>query len=120
MPRLPGRDGGRCLPENPACAGHAAAPKLQRMDDVLIDQVNRMFAREATEARLRQARAGQSVDGWDALVAAGLPLALAPEAAGGLGLDAPSVLAIARAHGRAGAPWPLAQAMIAAAPDCPA
>ena len=34
-------------------------------------------------------------------------------AQGGLGLDAMSVLAIARAHGRAGAPWPLAEAMAA-------
>ena len=95
------------------------APKLAGMDDVLIDQVSRLFAHEATEARLRQARAGQRVDGWDALAAAGMPLALAPEATGGLGLDAPNVLAIARAHGRAGAPWPLAPAMIAAAAGCP-
>ena len=90
------------------------------MDDVLIDQVSRLFAHEATEARLRAARAGRHVDGWDAIAAAGLPLALAPESAGGLGLDAPTIVAIARAHGRAGAPWPLAEAMIAAAPDCPA
>lgn len=81
------------------------------MDAVLIDQVGRLFAREATEARLRQARAGQTVDGWDVMAEAGLPLALVPEADGGLGLDAQSVLAIARAHGRAGAPWPLADAM---------
>lgn len=90
------------------------------MDDVLIDQVSRLLAHEATEARLRQARAGQTVDGWDSIAAAGLPLALAPETAGGLGLDAATVLAIARAHGRAGAPWPLAEAMLAAAPDAPA
>lgn len=81
------------------------------MDAVLIDQVSRLFAREATEARLRQARAGETVDGWDVIAGAGLPLALVPEADGGLGLDAISVLAIARAHGRAGAPWPLADAL---------
>jgi apolipoprotein N-acyltransferase len=49
-----------------------------------------------------------------------VPLALASEAAGGLALDAATVLAIARAHGKAGAPWPLAEAMIDAAPECPA
>ena len=38
----------------------------------------------------------------------------------GLALDAAMVLAIARAHGKAGAPWPLAEAMIDAAPECPA
>lgn len=81
------------------------------MDDVLIDQVSRLLAHEATEARLRAARAGKPVDGWDAIAAAGLPLALVPEAEGGLGLDAPTVLAIARAHGRVGALWPLAQAL---------
>jgi alkylation response protein AidB-like acyl-CoA dehydrogenase len=81
------------------------------MDDVLIDQVSRLLAHEATEARLRAARARKPVDGWDAIAAAGLPLALVPEAEGGLGLDAPTVLAIARAHGRVGAPWPLAQAL---------
>jgi alkylation response protein AidB-like acyl-CoA dehydrogenase len=90
------------------------------MDDVLIDQVSRLLAREATDERLRAARSGAVVPGWEALEAAGLPLALAPESAGGLGLDAASVLAIARAHGRAGAPWPLAEAMISAAPGAPA
>lgn len=83
------------------------------MDDVLIDQVSRLFAREATEARLRAARAGQAVDGWDVMADAGLPLALVPQADGGLGLDAMTVLAITRAHGRAGAPWPLAEALTA-------
>ncbi|WP_310476752.1 acyl-CoA dehydrogenase family protein, partial [Sandarakinorhabdus sp.] len=81
------------------------------MDDVLIDQVSRLFAREATEERLRQARAGQAVEGWAAIEAAGVALALVPEADGGLGLDAATVLAIARAHGRAGAPWPLTEAI---------
>jgi alkylation response protein AidB-like acyl-CoA dehydrogenase len=90
------------------------------MDVVLIDQVSRLLAHEASDARLRQARAGQAAGGWVAIEAAGLPLALAAEAAGGLALDAATVLAIARAHGKAGAPWPLADAMIDAAPTCPA
>lgn len=82
------------------------------MDAVVIDQVTRLFAREATEARLRQARAGQAVDGWDAIVAAGLPLAAASEG----GLDPATVLAIARAHGLVGALWPLAPAIATDAP----
>ncbi|MEI6485707.1 MAG: acyl-CoA dehydrogenase family protein [Sphingomonadales bacterium] len=81
------------------------------MDMVLIDQVSRLFAREATDNRLRAARAGETVEGWPALVAAGLPLARTAEADGGLGLDVPTVQAIARAHGRVGAPWPLADAL---------
>ncbi|MBU6166940.1 MAG: acyl-CoA dehydrogenase [Alphaproteobacteria bacterium] len=81
------------------------------MDAVLIDQMSRLLAREATEHRLRQARAGQAADGWAEIEAAGVALALVPEAKGGLGLDAMTVLAIARAHGRVGAPWPLAAAM---------
>ena len=110
----------QCLAQLSACAAPAPAPSLPGMDAVLIDQVSRLLAHEASDARLRQARAGQAAGGWDAIEAAGLPLALAAEAAGGLGLDASTVLAIARAHGRAGAPWPLAGAMMAAAPDCPA
>jgi alkylation response protein AidB-like acyl-CoA dehydrogenase len=90
------------------------------MDDVMIDQVRRLLQREATEPRLRQARAGAPVDGWDALEQAGLPLALVPETAGGLGLDAATVLAMARAHGSVGAPWPLADAMLRRAPGLPA
>ena len=44
------------------------------MDDVLIDQVSRLLAHEATDARLRAPRAGGRADGWDAITAAGLPL----------------------------------------------
>ncbi|MCU0890635.1 MAG: acyl-CoA dehydrogenase family protein [Sandarakinorhabdus sp.] len=90
------------------------------MDIVLIDQVRRLLTHEATEDRLRQARAGAAAAGWPALVAAGLPLALAPEADGGLALDAATVLAITRAHGSVGAPWPLADAMLGKAPHLPA
>ncbi|WP_353216887.1 acyl-CoA dehydrogenase family protein [Sandarakinorhabdus sp.] len=85
------------------------------MDTVVIDQASRMLAHEASDARLRQARAGQVADGWDVIEAAGLPLALAAEYSAetdGLpGLGAATILAIARAHGRVGAPWPLAEAM---------
>ncbi|OSZ70905.1 hypothetical protein CAP39_08160 [Sphingomonas sp. IBVSS1] len=88
------------------------------MDNVLIDQMARLLAREATEDRLRQARAGHNEDGWQALVDAGLPLALASEAHGGLALDPVSVMAISRAHGRAGAPWRLSAAMLLHAPHC--
>ena len=86
----------------------------------MIDQVSRLLAHEASDARLRAARAGQAAEGWDAIEAAGLPLALAPVSSGGLGLDAAAVLAIARAHGRVGAPWPLTDAMLAAAPGAAA
>jgi alkylation response protein AidB-like acyl-CoA dehydrogenase len=86
------------------------------MDAILIDSARRLFAREATDTRLRAARAGATVDGWDRLAEAGLPQALLAEAAGGLGLAPATVLAIAREHGAAGAPWPLADAVLAAAP----
>ncbi len=88
------------------------------MDAVLLDQIARLFAREATDDRLRAARAGHNEAGWQALVDAGLPLALASEAHGGLALDPASVMAISRAHGRVGAPWRLSAAMLLHAPDC--
>lgn len=91
---------------------------MAAMDNLLLDQIARLFAREATEDRLRAARAGHNEDGWQALVEAGLPLALASEAHGGLALDAASVMAIARAHGRVGAPWRLSAAMLLHAPHC--
>jgi|GEM_PF-21476 len=101
--------------------GQGAATRLRfdGMDTTLIDQAARLLRHEATEARLRQSRAGQPVDGWDKLEQAGLPLALAAEADGGLNLDPVTILAIARAHGLAGAPWPLAGAMLAAAQQRP-
>jgi alkylation response protein AidB-like acyl-CoA dehydrogenase len=88
------------------------------MDDVMIDQIARLFAREASDDRLRAARDGSNDGGWQALVDAGLPLALASEAHGGLALDALSVMAISRAHGRVGAPWRLSAAMLLHAPHC--
>lgn len=96
----------------------ADAVSMTAMDSVLLDQITRLMAREASDERLRAARAGQNDEGWPALVEAGLPLALASEAHGGLALDPATVMAIARAHGRAGAPWRLSAAMLLHAPDC--
>jgi alkylation response protein AidB-like acyl-CoA dehydrogenase len=83
------------------------------MDMAFIDAAAKLFAAEASEARLRAARDGQPVDGWDVLEAAGLHLAAVPEQEGGLGLDPATMLGIARAHGAAGGPWPLAEALAA-------
>ena len=83
------------------------------MDAAIIAAAQRVIAGEASEPRLRASRAGQLPDGWAALADAGLPLALAGEAAGGLGLPAEAVLAIGAAHGAAGAPWPLAESIAA-------
>jgi alkylation response protein AidB-like acyl-CoA dehydrogenase len=83
------------------------------VDAAIIAAAQRVIAGEATEPRLRASRAGSLPDGWAALADAGLPLALAAEAAGGLGLAAETVLAIAAAHGAAGAPWPLAESIAA-------
>jgi alkylation response protein AidB-like acyl-CoA dehydrogenase len=83
------------------------------VDAAIIAAAQRVIAGEATEPRLRASRAGSLPDGWAALADAGLPLALAAEAAGGLGLAAETVLAVAAAHGAAGAPWPLVESIAA-------
>lgn len=74
------------------------------MDMAFIDAAAKLFAAEATEARLRAARDGLAVEGWDVVEAAGLHLAAVPEGEGGLGLDPATMLGIARAHGAAGGP----------------
>jgi acyl-CoA dehydrogenase len=83
------------------------------VDAAIIAAAARVIAGEASEPRVRASRAGQLPEGWAAISDAGLPLALAGEAAGGLGLPAEAVLAMAAAHGAAGAPWPLVESIAA-------
>ena len=84
-------------------------------DDLIADSVARLFvaqvdkhARERTEAGAFEAAL------WQQVLAAGWPLMLATEAAGGLGLDGPAAWPVLRGLGAWQVPLPLAETMIAA------
>ena len=82
---------------------------------LLTDTAERLFARHITPALRREAEAGTfPAAAWDAVVEAGLPRALLPEAAGGAGLSPAQALPLLRVAAAHAAPLPLAEAMAAA------
>ncbi|MBV9757053.1 MAG: acyl-CoA/acyl-ACP dehydrogenase [Alphaproteobacteria bacterium] len=83
---------------------------------ILLDQADRLFRQHVTKERLAEA------DGdawpaaiWDAVVAAGLPLAMVPEAHGGVGLPAAEAMQLVCRSAWHTLPLPLAETMLAAA-----
>jgi acyl-CoA dehydrogenase len=84
------------------------------MDGLLSDAASRLFADEVTQAVLAAAEGGAFPTAlWTAIEAAGLDRALVPEAAGGFGVDPVEALSLLRLAGRAAAPVPLAETMLA-------
>ena len=89
---------------------------MSEMRDILLEQVERLLADQSSPATLRAVEAGEfPADLWAAFEALGLPLAMATEEAGGVGLGWDDAVAVWVAMGRAGAPVPLAETMAAAA-----
>lgn len=83
-------------------------------DDMLADAVGVLLADRAPPAAVRRAEAGGLDRGlWAALTEAGFDRALAPEALGGSGLAWADVRGLWQACGRAAAPAPLAEAVLA-------
>jgi acyl-CoA dehydrogenase len=83
---------------------------------IVLDQADRLFREQATKERMAQADRGPWPAAlWQAIEAAGLPLALVHEVQGGVGLDAASVLRLIRRSGYHTLPVPLAESMIGAA-----
>jgi acyl-CoA dehydrogenase len=86
------------------------------VSSIVLDQADRLFRGEATKERLAAADRGEWPSAiWDALEQAGLPLALVPEAHGGVGLAPKDALRLIRRAGYHTLPVPLAESMIAAA-----
>jgi acyl-CoA dehydrogenase len=84
--------------------------------DLLLDQADRLFATHVDRAALARADAGEWLQSlWDAVEVAGLPLALVPEAAGGVGFTSVEVLQVVRRAAFHAVPLPLAETMLAAA-----
>jgi len=85
------------------------------LSGIVLDQADRLFAGVVTVERLAAADRGEWPAAiWDAVVQAGLPVALVPEAQGGVGLTPVAALALVRRAGYHTVPLPLAETMIAA------
>ncbi len=83
---------------------------------LLLDQADRLFAAHADRDVLTRADGGEWPQAlWEAVEAAGLPLALVPEAAGGIGFSAAEVLQVVRRAAFHALPLPLAETMLAGA-----
>lgn len=84
-------------------------------DDLIADSVARLFAAQVDKHARERTEAGAfEATLWQQVLAAGWPLMLATEAAGGLGLDAPAAWPVLRGLGAWQVPLPLAETMIAA------
>lgn len=95
------------------------------VDGIVLDQVERLLAQHLTPA-LQAACDGAAgaaaraadlwpADLWTALAENGLPLALVPEAVGGIGLAATTAARLIRRCGRAALPLPLPETVAGAA-----
>ncbi len=83
---------------------------------MVIEQADRLFRGEVTGERMAAADRGEWPAAiWEAIERAGLPLALVPEAQGGVGLPPADALRLIRRAGYHTLPVPLAETMIAAA-----
>ena len=86
------------------------------LSSIVLDQADRLFAGVVTVERLAAADRGEWPAAiWGAVEQAGLPLALVPEAQGGVGLAPVAAFALVRRAGYHTLPVPLAETMIGAA-----
>ena len=86
------------------------------LSSIVLEQANRLFAGEVTPQRLAQADRGDWPAAiWAVVEHAGLPLALVPEAQGGVGLAPVDALRLMRRAGYHTVPLPLPETMLAAA-----
>lgn len=84
------------------------------MFELLHDATERLLRDRFDTAALRRAKAGGDLtDGWRAIDALGLPLALVPEACGGIGLSLADGLGLVPLLGRHAVPLPIAETMLA-------
>ncbi|MBM3561184.1 MAG: acyl-CoA dehydrogenase [Alphaproteobacteria bacterium] len=89
---------------------------MSELSNLLADTVERLFDGAMTREVLQAAETGNfQADLWRAVEAAGLPLALADEAAGGAGATWADALPILLGAGRHAVPLPLAEAVAAGA-----
>jgi acyl-CoA dehydrogenase len=99
--------------------GDTTIASTMQSDDfstIVRDQADRLFREQVTKERMVEADGGAWPSAiWEAVREAGLPLALVPEAQGGVGLPAGEVLRLIRRSAYHTLPLPLVETMIAAA-----
>jgi acyl-CoA dehydrogenase len=87
---------------------------MEDMSAIVLEQADRLFQQHVNKTILAQADGGKwPAPLWTALEDAGLPLALVPEAAGGVGLTAGVAAQLIRRAAFYSVPLPLAETMIA-------
>jgi alkylation response protein AidB-like acyl-CoA dehydrogenase len=83
-------------------------------DNIIVDTASRIFADLCEPATINAAEEGEWPKAlWDALEENGLTLTWVPDALGGAGAEALDGFAVLRAAGRAAAPVPLAETLLA-------
>jgi acyl-CoA dehydrogenase len=83
-------------------------------DNIVVDTATRIFRDLCEPATVNEAEAGKWPAAlWEALEAAGLPLAWVPEELGGAGASIADGFAVLRVAGRFAAPVPLAETLLA-------
>lgn len=87
---------------------------MDEISAIMLDTAERLLADLGERAGSGEGLSEAERDaGWRVLEDSGLPLALTPEEAGGLGLSLADGLELARVAGRNPVPWPLVDAMLA-------
>ncbi len=83
-------------------------------DNIIVDTANRIFADLCDPNTINAAEKGEWPAAlWEALEESGLPLTWVPDTLGGAGADMIDGFAVLRAVGRAAAPVPLAETLLA-------
>jgi acyl-CoA dehydrogenase len=87
---------------------------MDELSNIILEQANRLFQEHATKDALAAADRGHWPEAlWQAIENAGLPLALVPEEAGGVGLSLHDAATVIRRAAYYAVPAPLAETMIA-------
>lgn len=87
---------------------------MSETSEIIADMASRLFADLSTPEALRDAETGAwNASAWAQMEKSGLPLALVPEAADGVGLSWPEGAGLVRLAGTHGLPLPLLETMLA-------
>src|SRR3954465_3329993 len=97
-----------------ACLAPGAASGTRMSDNIIVDTATRIFADLCEPATINAAEEGRwPTELWDALEESGLPLTWVPDTLGGAGAEMTDGFAVLRAGGRAAAPVPIAETLLA-------
>src|ERR1700682_2773924 len=96
------------MAQDPKC------PEFEMTDSIIVDTATRIFADLCEPRTINAAEEGTWPQAlWDALEESGLTLTWVPETLGGAGAEMIDGFAVLRVAGRAAAPVPLAETLLA-------